>query len=248
LTQQRSSKANPLRRLFIADLHLHPARPEHSCALIDFCQQRVHADDELYVLGDLFEAWIGDDVGIITYADVIACFKQLTDAGTKVYFMAGNRDFLIGPLFCEATGITLLSDPTVICIDQQNVLLMHGDTLCTDDIDYQAFRGLVRSDQWQQEFLALTPAQRMAKASEYRQQSQSMTASKSNDIMDVNDNAVAQVMQQHGVNLLIHGHTHRPCVHQLNQGQRVVLGDWTGHFDYISWPEHESWHLIRQSI
>ncbi len=102
-----------MRRLFIADLHLHPARPEHSRALIDFCQQRVNANDELYILGDLFEAWIGDDVGIITYADVIACLMQLSDSGTKVFFMAGNRDFLIGKSFSQAIGITLLQYPTL---------------------------------------------------------------------------------------------------------------------------------------
>ena len=129
-----------MRRLFIADLHLHPARPEHSRALIDFCQQRVNANDELYILGDLFETWIGDDVGIVTYADVIACLKQLTESGTKVYFMAGNRDFLIGQDFSLASGITILPDPSIVTFDGQPVLLMHGDTLCTDDKDYQQFR------------------------------------------------------------------------------------------------------------
>ncbi|MDC9720878.1 MAG: UDP-2,3-diacylglucosamine diphosphatase [Gammaproteobacteria bacterium] len=237
-----------MRRLFIADLHLHPARPEHSCALIDFCEQRINADDELYILGDLFEVWIGDDVGMVTYADVIACFKQLTDTGTKVYFMAGNRDFLIGSDFCLATGITLLPDPYLIRFDQQDVLLMHGDTLCTDDLDYQGFRSLVRSPHWQQEFLAMSPALRMQKAANYRQQSQSMTATKSDEIMDVNSDAVDQIMAQYQVSLLIHGHTHRPQVHHLNLGERIVLGDWGGHFDYLSWPQGEAWHLIRQSI
>jgi UDP-2,3-diacylglucosamine hydrolase len=237
-----------MRRLFIADLHLHPARPEHSCALIDFCQQRINADDELYILGDLFEAWIGDDVGIITYADVIACLKQLTDSGTKVYFMAGNRDFLIGHQFSQSTGIEILPDPTLVTFDDQHVLLMHGDTLCTDDIGYQDFRLLVRDPTWQHQFLAMSPALRMQQAAQYRQQSQAMTAMKSNDIMDVNLDAVTQVMQQHQVNLLIHGHTHRPQVHHLNPGERVVLGDWGGHFDYLSWPQGETWHLIREPI
>jgi UDP-2,3-diacylglucosamine hydrolase len=237
-----------MRRLFIADLHLHPARPEHSRALIDFCQQRVNANDELYILGDLFETWIGDDVGIITYADVIDCLKQLTDSGTKVFFMAGNRDFLIGQGFSHATGITLLLDPTLVNFDNQNVLLMHGDTLCTDDHDYQQFRSLVRSLNWQTDFLSKTPALRMQQATDYRQQSQAMTAIKSNDIMDVNLDTVAQVMLDHQVNLLIHGHTHRPKVHHLEQGERIVLGDWGGHFDYLSWPQGEAWHLIREPI
>ena len=237
-----------MRRLFIADLHLNPARPEHSCALIDFCQQRINADDELYILGDLFDAWIGDDVGIITYADVIACFKQLTTNGTQVFFMAGNRDFLIGNKFSQATGVQLLVDPTVVTFEGQDVLLMHGDTLCTDDIGYQNFRSLVRNSSWQGEFLAMSPALRMQQATDFRQQSQAMTAMKSDEIMDVNLHAVTQVMDQHQVSLLIHGHTHRPQVHHLNQGERVVLGDWGGHFDYLSWPQGEAWHLIRESI
>ena len=237
-----------MRRLFIADLHLNPARPEHSCALIDFCQQRINADDELYILGDLFDAWIGDDVGIITYADVIACFKQLTTNGTQVFFMAGNRDFLIGNKFSQATGVQLLVDPTVVTFEGQDVLLMHGDTLCTDDIGYQNFRSLVRNSRWQSEFLAMSPALRMQQATDFRQQSQAMTAMKSDEIMDVNLHAVTQVMDQHQVSLLVHGHTHRPQVHHLNQGERVVLGDWGGHFDYLSWPQGEAWHLIRESI
>jgi UDP-2,3-diacylglucosamine hydrolase len=237
-----------MRRLFIADLHLNPARPEHSCALIDFCQQRINANDELYILGDLFDAWIGDDVGIITYADVIACFKQLTTNGTQVFFMAGNRDFLIGNEFSQATGVQLLVDPTVVTFEDQDVLLMHGDTLCTDDIGYQNFRSLVRNSSWQGEFLAMSPALRMQQATDFRQQSQAMTAMKSDEIMDVNLHAVTQVMDQHQVSLLIHGHTHRPQVHHLNQGERVVLGDWGGHFDYLSWPQGEAWHLIRESI
>jgi len=237
-----------MRRLFIADLHLNPARPEHSCALIDFCQQRINADDELYILGDLFDAWIGDDVGIITYADVTACFKQLTTNGTQVFFMAGNRDFLIGNEFSQATGVQLLVDPTVVTFEDQDVLLMHGDTLCTDDIGYQNFRSLVRNSSWQSEFLAMSPALRMQQATDFRQQSQAMTAMKSDEIMDVNLHAVTQVMDQHQVSLLIHGHTHRPQVHHLNQGERVVLGDWGGHFDYLSWPQGEAWHLIRESI
>ena len=237
-----------MRRLFIADLHLNPARPEHSCALIDFCQQRINADDELYILGDLFDAWIGDDVGIITYADVIACFKQLTTNGTQVFFMAGNRDFLIGNEFSQATGVQLLVDPTVVTFEDQDVLLMHGDTLCTDDIGYQNFRSLVRNSSWQGEFLAMSPALRMQQATDFRQQSQAMTAMKSDEIMDVNLHAVTQVMDQHQVSLLIHGHTHRPQVHHLNQGERVVLGDWGGHFDYLSWPQGEAWHLIRESL
>tara|TARA_B100000767_G_C19745873_1_gene528476 strand:- start:1146 stop:1859 length:714 start_codon:yes stop_codon:yes gene_type:complete len=237
-----------MRRLFIADLHLHPARPEHSCALIDFCQQRINVDDELYILGDLFEAWIGDDVGVITYADVIACLKNLTDSGTKVYFMAGNRDFLVGQKFSQSTGVQILPDPTVVNFDGQNVLLMHGDTLCTDDISYQDFRLLVRDPTWQHNFLAMSPALRMQQAAHYRQQSQAMTAIKSNDIMDVNLDTVTQVMNQHQVSLLIHGHTHRPKVHHLDSGERIVLGDWGGHFDYLSWPQGEAWHLIREPI
>ena len=237
-----------MRRLFIADLHLHPARPEHSRALIDFCQQRITPADQLYILGDLFETWIGDDVGLVTYADVIACFKQLTQSGTQIFFMVGNRDFLIGQAFYQATGIVPLPDPSLVNIDNQDVLLMHGDTLCTDDLDYQAFRTLTRNPRWQEEFLAMTAAQRMQRAAEYRQQSQSMTAMKTDEIMDINVDAVSRAMTEHGVSLLIHGHTHRPQVHRLPQGERIVLGDWGGHFDYLNWPQNEAWHLIREPI
>jgi UDP-2,3-diacylglucosamine hydrolase len=237
-----------LRRLFIADLHLSPEHPERSLALIDFCQQRVHPDDKLYILGDLFEAWIGDDVGITTYADVIACFNELTHSGAEVFFMAGNRDFLVGQAFAQATGIQLLSDPTVCQFDEQNTLLMHGDTLCTDDTEYQNFRTLVRSPAWQLNFLSLPAAKRISQAEDYRQQSQVKTAQKSDDIMDVNNNAVTKAMQAHDASLLIHGHTHRPNVHHLPTGDRAVLGDWTTHFDYISWPQGQKWHLIRETI
>ena len=237
-----------MHRLFIADLHLHSARPEHSRALIDFCQQRVNNDDELYILGDLFEAWIGDDVGILTYADVIVCLRQLTNNGTQVFFMAGNRDFLIGHQFSQATGVQILLDPSLVNFDGQNVLLMHGDTLCTDDTGYQNFLTLVREPKWQAEFLAMSPALRMQKAAEFRQQSQAMTALKADEIMDVNQHAVIKVMQEYQTSLLIHGHTHRPQVHHLKLGQRVVLGDWGGHFDYLSWPQGQTWHLIRESI
>jgi len=241
-------KAKPLRRLFIADLHLHSASPQHSRALIDFCQQRINADDELYILGDLFEAWIGDDVGIVTYADVIACFKQLTSSGTQVFFMAGNRDFLIGNKFCQATGIKILPDPTIITFDNQKTLLMHGDTLCTDDIEYQNFRSLVRDPLWQNQFLSMTPALRLQQAAHYRNQSKEMTAHKPNEIMDVNADAVTTAMGHHHVKLLIHGHTHRPQVHHLKSGERVVLGDWRGHFDYLSWPQGQAWRIITESI
>ena len=125
---------------------------------------------------------------------------------------------------------------------------MHGDTLCTDDLDYQAFRTLTRNPRWQEEFLAMTAAQRMQRAAEYRQQSQSMTAMKTDEIMDINVDAVSRAMTEHGVSLLIHGHTHRPQVHRLPQGERIVLGDWGGHFDYLNWPQNEAWHLIREPI
>jgi UDP-2,3-diacylglucosamine hydrolase len=208
----------------------------------------LHAGYKLYILGDLFEVWLGDDMGLIHYADVVELLRQQADRGVEVFIQRGNRDFLLGKDFYQATGATALADETLIEINQQAILLMHGDSLCTDDLDYQAFKQLVRSSAWQTDFLALSPADRINKAQEYRQQSQTMTAAKSDDIMDVNADAVAAAMASHGVKTLIHGHTHRPMVHQADGITRIVLGDWEGHFDYLLWPDNDTWHFLRQPI
>lgn len=236
------------RSLFISDLHLDPRRPQHTAALRDFCETKLQSGYKLYILGDLFEVWLGDDMGLIHYADVVELLRQQADRGVEVFIQRGNRDFLLGKDFFEATGAHALADESLIEINQQTILLLHGDSLCTDDLDYQAFKQLVRSSAWQTDFLALSPADRINKAQEYRQQSQTMTAAKSDDIMDVNADAVAAAMASHGVKTLIHGHTHRPMVHQADGITRIVLGDWEGHFDYLLWPDNDTWHFLRQPI
>ncbi|MDP6968684.1 MAG: UDP-2,3-diacylglucosamine diphosphatase [Gammaproteobacteria bacterium] len=237
-----------MRHLFISDLHLDPGRPHHIQALRDFCACKLQPEGRLYILGDLFEAWLGDDMGLVAYADVISLLKQQTEQGIELFIQHGNRDFLLGKAFAEATGATFIAEEEVIEINHTRVLLMHGDSLCTDDIDYQAFKQQVRSKSWQQDFLALPAAERLQIAQHFRQQSGLMTANKHADIMDVNTSAVAEVMQKHQVSTLIHGHTHRPMVHQ-DQGQtRIVLGDWQGHFDYLDWAENDTWHFLRQPI
>ena len=237
-----------MRHLFISDLHLDSGRPHHVQALRDFCDNKLDSSSHLYILGDLFEAWLGDDMGLVAYADVVNLLTQLTKQGTKVFIQHGNRDFLLGKEFVAATGAILLGEEAVIEINQTRVLLMHGDSLCTDDIDYQNFKKQVRDQQWQQDFLAMPAAQRIELAQQYRQQSSKMTAEKDSEIMDVNTDTVLKVMAKHQVDTLIHGHTHRPMVHQ-NQGlTRIVLGDWQGHFDYLDWPENDTWHFLRQPI
>ncbi|MDP6165462.1 MAG: UDP-2,3-diacylglucosamine diphosphatase [Gammaproteobacteria bacterium] len=237
-----------MRHLFISDLHLDQSRPHHIQALRDFCECKLQPGYHLYILGDLFEVWLGDDIGLTNYADVIALLKEQVDAGVKIFVQHGNRDFLLGRAFLEATGVQLLTEETVININDMPILLMHGDSLCTDDTEYLAFKKQVRSSKWQQEFLALPPAQRLRKAQDYRQQSSESTANKDAHIMDVNPAAVQEVMQKYNVHTLIHGHTHRPMVHQNDGFTRIVLGDWQGHFDYLLWPNNDTWHFLRQPI
>ena len=237
-----------MRHLFISDLHLDPGRPHHIQALHDFCVCKLQPQSRLYILGDLFEAWLGDDIGLVAYADVVKLLKTLTVRGVELFIQHGNRDFLLGEQFAAATGAQLIADEEVIEINGTRILLMHGDNLCTDDIDYQIFKQQVRDQQWQQDFLALPAAQRLQTAQQFRQQSSQMTAHKDADIMDVNQQAVINIMQQHRVNTLIHGHTHQPMVHQDQGRTRIVLGDWQGHFDYLDWAENDTWHFLRQPI
>ena len=237
-----------MRHLFISDLHLDPSRPHHIQALRDFCENKLQPGYHLYILGDLFEVWLGDDMGLVAFADVIALLREQTDAGIKLFVQHGNRDFLLGNNFAAATAATMLDEEALIEINGEPVLLMHGDSLCTDDIDYQAFKAQVRAPSWHQEFVSLPPAERLKIAQQYRQQSSIMTANKEADIMDVNLPAVQQTMQQQQVKTLIHGHTHRPMVHQQDGLTRIVLGDWQGHFDYLLWPQNDTWHFLRQPI
>jgi len=216
---------------FISDLHLQPDRPGLTDVLLHFLgSEQARGSEGLYVLGDLFEYWIGDDLSIPDNREVIDAFRELSDKGTPVYFMHGNRDFLLGEEFVSETGGRLLPDPSVIDLRGERTLLMHGDTLCTDDTAYQAFRRQVRDPENQKAFLALPPEHRRQIATGLRSTSQSAQSEKSMDIMDVNKKAVNECMQKHGVQRLIHGHTHRPATHrfQLNgeEATRIVLTDW----------------------
>ena len=216
--------------LFISDLHLSAERPDITTLFIQFLNNEARQAEALYILGDLFEAWLGDDMVLPEYADAIAAMKALSDSGVPVFIMHGNRDFLLGETFTAMSGATLLDDPSRIDLYGAPTLLLHGDTLCTDDVKYQKFRAMVRNPAWQQQMLALSPQERLKLAKEYREMSQAETGNKAEDIMDVNQHTLEQVMQTEGIYRMIHGHTHRPAIHEFKidsqAAQRIVLGDW----------------------
>ncbi|MGB5472675.1 MAG: UDP-2,3-diacylglucosamine diphosphatase [Gammaproteobacteria bacterium] len=216
--------------LFISDLHLDPERPAITALFLDFLAARAGHADALYILGDLFEAWIGDDDDSELNRGVCHELARCAAAGTAVYVMHGNRDFLLGERFAKQSHCTLLDDPACIDLYGTPTLLMHGDLLCTDDTEYQAFRVQARSAAWQEELLAKTLQERRAIASEMRRVSREKTGGKPESIMDVNATAVIERMTRHATIRLIHGHTHRPDIHELvidgRPAQRIVLGDW----------------------
>ena len=224
--------------LFISDLHLTEERPEANERFIELLEGKARAADALYVLGDFFESWIGDDDLEAPFNAVIAgLLADLARSGVPVYLMHGNRDFLIGERFCAATGAKLLADPSVHEIQGVRTLLMHGDTLCTDDLDYQNWRRIARSEAWQREFLARSLAERRHAIVGMREKSKEVVQAKPAEIMDVNDAAVAQAMRAHAVPRLVHGHTHRPGRHALTiegrPAERWVLPDWYGRGGYL---------------
>ncbi len=217
--------------LFISDLHLTPERPQILELFLQFLDHDARDAEALYILGDLFEYWIGDDAAEqIGHQSILHGLHRLTDGGIPVYIMHGNRDFLIGREFCRHTGTTLLPDPTTLTLYGQAAVIMHGDSLCTDDTEHQRFRATVREQTWQDEFLAKPIQVRLAIAKQLRQQSDRSKPTKSPTIMDVNEQSVCDAMQTYGANILIHGHTHRPGFHTVDvggqQAQRIVLGDW----------------------
>lgn len=217
--------------LFVSDLHLDDSRPQ-----ITRLFERLLAGDEvrsaraLYILGDLVEAWVGDDDDAELPARIAAATRAVRDAGVPVYFIAGNRDFLLGEAFAQRAGLTLLDDGTVHTIEGTPTLLMHGDVLCTDDLAYQAVRRQVRTPEWQAQVLAMPLAARRALAAQARADSKAHTGSTTETIMDVNAGAVAGAMRHAGVARLVHGHTHRPAIHRFTlddrPAERIVLGDW----------------------
>lgn len=216
--------------LFISDLHLEEARPDITRAFLNFLEQKAHGIDQLYILGDFFEAWIGDDEHTPLQDEVAAALKAVSGSGTELFLMHGNRDFLIGEDFCERVGATLLDDPTVVDLYGTPTLLMHGDSLCTADVEYQKFRTTMRNRQWQEMFLKRPLADRQTTARQLREISMAKNKGKEMAIMDVTPEDVVKAMEDQGVQRLIHGHTHRPAVHELEAGgqsaKRFVLGDW----------------------
>ncbi|WP_271270365.1 UDP-2,3-diacylglucosamine diphosphatase [Aliamphritea hakodatensis] len=216
-----------MRCLFISDLHLQASRPDLTRALLTFLNSEAGECQQLYILGDLFEAWIGDDAIPGDMQQVISALRDLHDQGTELFFQHGNRDFLVQQTFADLTGCTLLPEAITVDLPAGRALLMHGDQLCTDDHEYMEFRKLLRNPQWQDDFLSKSIAERLEIARQLRAASQNKNAEKSMTIMDVNPQAVAQAMTDADVSLLIHGHTHRPAVHEeAQERRRIVLGDW----------------------
>ena len=221
--------------LLISDLHLEDSRPEITASLLYFLQSNEGACDALYILGDLFDVWIGDDDVSELAISVAAALKAFNDAGASIYIMHGNRDFLIGADFAQRCGAALLADPYVLQSAAGPILLLHGDQLCTDDTDYMQFRDMVRQESWQQEFLRKSLKDRSAFAQQAREQSRLATASKPVSIMDVNQAEVQRLLADTGQLTMIHGHTHRPAIHDValtgpingqTMAKRIVLGDW----------------------
>lgn len=216
--------------LFISDLHLDEARPHIVEDFERFCSGEARAADALYVLGDLFEAYIGDDDDAALNASVANALHGVADAGVPVHFIAGNRDFLLGKAYARRCGMDLLDDGTVIDLCGSPTLILHGDVLCTDDAAYLAFRRQVRDPAWQAAFLARPLVERRAFAKQARDASRTHTSQTDRAIMDANQTAVENALRQAGVTRMIHGHTHRPAIHDFTldgkPAQRIVLGDW----------------------
>lgn len=227
--------------LFVSDLHLDTQHPEISRQFLAFLAGPATEADALYILGDLFEVWIGDDDPDPEKRRIVAGLRGLTDSGVPCYIMHGNRDFLLGERFCADSGCRMLEDPTIIQLHGDRVLTMHGDALCTDDQSYQNLRAMVRDPGWQKMFLALSPQQRLTLAEEARAGSKAHIAQAMSSIMDVNADAVAAAMRGAGVKLLLHGHTHRPNVHRFELDgspvARIVLGDWHEQGSVLRWDE-----------
>ena len=221
-----------MNRYFISDLHLDETRP-HTTALFQSFVEELKENNqqtELYILGDLFESWIGDDYENELHNEVKATLQSLTGSGIKVFFLYGNRDFLIGENFLAETDIELIIDPFLLKSNGKSILLTHGDQMCIDDEEYQAFRSIVRNPDWQRDFLNFPISKRLKIAGETKDASKQSKQEKTMDIMDVNEEEVLRVFKQHEVNTMIHGHTHRPMKHELKIDgslcSRYVLGDW----------------------
>jgi UDP-2,3-diacylglucosamine hydrolase len=223
----------------ISDLHLTAGDAETARRFVEFVDGPARSARDLYILGDLFEAWIGDDDDDSRLAPIVGALRRLTASGVSCALMHGNRDFLLGQRFCAETGTRLLGDYERITLFGQPVLLTHGDLLCTDDTRYMTLRKELRSPAWQRDFLARSLQERRQIASDLRQLSATEIAAKAEYIMDVNQAAVERAMRDHDVTLLVHGHTHRPAVHRFSldgrPATRIVLGAWYHDASIVRW-------------
>jgi len=228
--------------LFISDLHLASGRPDIGEQFLSFLAGEARRSEALYILGDLFDVWLGDDDPNPYYAEMKSALRELVDADVPVKFMHGNRDFTIGAEFAAETGIRILDDPTVVDLYGENVLLSHGDAMCTDDVQYQQIRAVTRNPEWQAMMLATSIEERIAFANQAREESKARGESLSDEIMDVNQDAVVAVFREHGVDTMLHGHTHRPAVHAVDLGDRtatrIVLGDWYEQGSVLRWDDN----------
>ena len=211
--------------LFISDLHLSEDTPHIEQGLTTFLKQEGDID-RLFLLGDIFEAWIGDDDASPLAQRFADSMKRISDSGAQIYFTRGNRDFLVGQTYLNEFGAELLGDMVCKEVAGESALLMHGDLLCSDDVDYLAFRAIAHNPEWQADMLGKSLVERRELAKHLRAMSKEAASNKAEDIMDVNDDTVRTMMAEHDVSRLIHGHTHRPFRHALKDAERIVLGDW----------------------
>ncbi|MBK1891021.1 UDP-2,3-diacylglucosamine diphosphatase [Undibacterium sp. 14-3-2] len=227
-SQQSQKLAQPeLVALFVSDIHLSPALPKTTSAFLAFLRQKATQAKQLYILGDLFEYWVGDDDIADDYNQkIVTALEVLTTSGVELFWIAGNRDFLAGSLFAETTGAKLLPDPSTVSIAGLNIVICHGDAQCTDDTDYIKFRTMVRNPEWQKQFLSRPLSERKLIVQSMRMNSKSEQAKKDSDIMDVNSEAIAKLFEASACCIMIHGHTHRPARHPETGKYRYVLPDW----------------------
>lgn len=232
--------------LFISDLHLNPAHPEIEQAFLKFLAGETNDIDTLYILGDLFEYWIGDDDIDTPYKTVLHKLMEVS-AHFPLYFLPGNRDFLVGETFEKNTGCKIIKDGLIIDLYGTKTMLLHGDTLCTDDIEYQQFRKQVRSEKWIQQAMSMSLDERRQYARQLRQESQKSMQHKQAEIMDVSPDTVMTTFRSYDIKLMIHGHTHRPGIHSYSinnrETRRIVLGDWHRQGSFLVYPENGQYSL-----
>ncbi|MCW8853958.1 MAG: UDP-2,3-diacylglucosamine diphosphatase [Gammaproteobacteria bacterium] len=233
--------------LFISDLHLSPERPDIIQLFQKFLTEKQNQISDLYILGDFVEYWLGDDDKAEGLNAAFDSLKIFSDNGHNIFLMHGNRDFLMGQNFADRCGCTLIQDPFILNLNSDQILLMHGDTLCTDDTRYQMFRSMVRNPDWQSDFLSKSLEERTLMAQAMRETSKEETKEKSDEIMDVNQQTVEKTFIENNTRMIIHGHTHRPDIHKLDisgtPGTRIVLGDWYKKGSYLEFYNTDNFTL-----